>query len=122
MKGFGTRLRQLREERGLTQVELARAAGTTWMQISRYERDLHLPAADKLAALARVLRVSADMLLWGDVAGKQAIDIKNIRLYERFRAVDDLPKHEQETILRLVDAVLAKHRLEHLADQTRTTV
>lgn len=119
MRGFGARLREWREKRGLTQEDLARAAGSTWMQISRYERDVHLPATEKLAAIARVLRVSADTLLWGDTHQPDTIEFQNLRLYERFRALDQLPKDEQETVIRLVDAILAKNKLEHLADQIR---
>jgi transcriptional regulator with XRE-family HTH domain len=89
------------------------------MQVSRYERDIHLPATEKLAALARVLRVSVDTLLWGDSKAEEPIDFKNIRLYERLRELDQLSREEQETVLRLVDAVLAKHELEHLAERIK---
>lgn len=103
----------------MTQEDLAGAVGTTWMQISRYEREVHLPAADKLAALARVLRVATDTLLWGGESEGPPLELKNFRLYERLRALDQLPKDEQETVVRLIDAVLAKHKLEHLADEVR---
>lgn len=89
------------------------------MQVSRYERDVHLPATEKLAAMARALRVSVDTLLWGDTKPEERLEFKNIRLYERLRELDQLSKDEQETVLRLVDAVLAKHELEHLADRVR---
>lgn len=119
LKTFGPRLREFREKRGLSQHELALAVAAHWTQISRYERGLQLPAADRIVDLARVLRVNPDALLIGDRGGVEEIEFKNIRLYERFRALDELPKDEQETVLRLVDAVLAKHKLEHLAEQVK---
>jgi transcriptional regulator with XRE-family HTH domain len=102
-------------------VDLARAAGSTWMQVSRYERGVHMPATEKLAAMARVLHVSVDTLLWGERNTADPVEFKNIRLYERLRALDQLPKEDQETVLKLVDAVLAKYELEHLADRVRKT-
>lgn len=119
LKGFGARLRDWRDRRGLTQEDLARAAGSTWMQISRYERDVHLPALEKIAAIARVLRVSVDTLLWGETKPEEKLEFQNLRLYERLRELDRLPKDEQETVLRLIDAVLAKYELEHLAARVR---
>lgn len=119
MTSFGPRLRELREKRGLSQQELAQAIGAHWTQISRYERGLQLPTADRIVDLTKVLRVSPNGLLLGDRNGDEKLDFKNVRLYERLRALDALPKEEQETVLRLVDAVLAKHELEHLADRVR---
>ena len=120
LKGFGPRLREIREKRGMSQHELARALGAHWTQVSRYERDLQLPTADRVVGLAQVLHTSLDALLLGEREPEDQLELKNVRLYERFRELDQLPKEEQETVLRLVDAVLAKHKLEHLADQVRS--
>ena len=66
-----------------------------------------------------MLRVSADTLLRGTRNGEEDLPFKNVRLFERFRLLDALPKDAQETVLRLVDAVLAKHELEHLAERVK---
>lgn len=112
MKGFGARLRQLRGKRGLTQEDLGRAIGTDWMLISRYEREVHLPAADKIVGLARALHVTADALLRGDRNGVEPVEFKNLRLYERMRALDELPRQDQDIVVELVDAVIARRRME----------
>lgn len=109
----------MREKRGLTQEDLAKAVGTDWSQISRYERGVNLPAAEKVVALARVLRVTPDSLLIGDKKGEQPIEFGNIRLYEKFRVLDKLPKEEQEIALHILDGVIAKYELEHLADRMK---
>jgi transcriptional regulator with XRE-family HTH domain len=118
IKGFGQRLKVLREKRGLTQQQLAEATKTDWTQISRYERDVNLPTADRVVALARVLRVSPNALLLG-TRGEEKIEFNNIRLYERFRALDKLPKDEQELALQILDGVIAKYELAHLADRVK---
>ena len=118
IKGFGQRLKTLREKRGLTQQQLAEATKTDWTQISRYERDVNLPTADRVVALARVLRVSPNALLLG-TRGEEKIEFNNIRLYERFRTLDKLPKDEQEVALQILDGVIAKYELAHLADRVK---
>lgn len=58
-----TRLKDLREDRDMTQSELARLLQTTQPQVHRYEagqRDLPL---DKLVMLCRFFNVSADYFL-----------------------------------------------------------
>jgi hypothetical protein len=35
-------------------------------------------------------------------------------LYERFRALDDLPRQDQEIALQLIDAIIAKRRMTRL--------
>ncbi len=60
---FGPRLTAIRKARGLTQVDLAKAAGSTQRAISYYENDDGIPRASAVIALAKVLKVSADELL-----------------------------------------------------------
>jgi transcriptional regulator with XRE-family HTH domain len=121
LKGLGVRLRQVREKRGLTQEDLARAIGSDWMRVSRYERGVNLPAADKLVALAAALRVSTDFLLRGDRTGEEPVEFSDIRLYERFRALDQLPRPEHEAVLHIVDAVLAKNEFARFAERIKRT-
>ena len=121
LKDFGDRLRALREKRGLTQQQLADLTSMDWSQISRYERNVNLPTADRVVTLARALRVSPNALLLG-TRGEEKIEFNNIRLYERFRALDKLPKDEQEVALQILDGVIAKYELAHLADRVKRPV
>ena len=57
------RLRQLREDKDLSQADLAAMLGTTRQQIGKYETGRQDMTAAKLAALCRTLGVSADYLL-----------------------------------------------------------
>jgi len=61
--GFGKRLREIRQRRGLTQAELGVAVGVSKRVITYYERDDALPPGAVLVHLAQVLRVSTDELL-----------------------------------------------------------
>jgi transcriptional regulator with XRE-family HTH domain len=118
LRGFGERLKALREKRGITQQELAAMTGSDWSQISRYEREINLPTADRIVALARALRVSPNKILLG-TRGEEKIEFSNIRLYERFLKLDKLPKDDQEIALQILDGVIAKYELANLADRVK---
>lgn len=70
---FSVRLRQLRENKRMTQSQLAQKVGVTRSMISAYETDIRLPSYDVLIALASVLGTNTDYLLCVD--GKRMLDI-----------------------------------------------
>ncbi len=53
---------------------------------------------------------ATDYLLTGTVTDAQPIS--NVRLLERFRALAQCELAEQEAVIRLIDAVVVKHRVE----------
>ena len=53
-------IRQLREERGWTQLALAYKAGVTPATVSNWERGIHEPKVSQLRGLARLFGVSMD--------------------------------------------------------------
>jgi transcriptional regulator with XRE-family HTH domain len=67
--GFGVALRTARARRGLSQEQLADAAGVHRAVISLYERDQQTPGLDVLVLLSRALGVSpAEMMAWYEPA------------------------------------------------------
>jgi transcriptional regulator with XRE-family HTH domain len=61
----GDKLRALRLDRGLTQAELAHRAHVRERQIIRWENEQHVPRADAVARLARVLKTPLASLFSG---------------------------------------------------------
>ncbi len=62
---FGTRLRALRQAKGLRQVELARKIGRHPTVIGPYERDEYMPPREIVERLAEALDSSPEYLLFG---------------------------------------------------------
>jgi transcriptional regulator with XRE-family HTH domain len=60
---FASRLRKTRENRELSQSELAREAGMQPSAIAHFEAGRRKPSFDNVRALAKALKVSADYLL-----------------------------------------------------------
>lgn len=58
-----TQLAKIRKARGLLQEDVAKACGVDRSTIAKWESGLFLPRADKLPALAKILKCSIDTLL-----------------------------------------------------------
>src|SRR6266567_380211 len=80
LEGFGKRLAELRQQRGLTQAELGTAVG-----------------------------VSADVLL-GLKPVKDGTSPKTARLLKRLKKVEELPSADQRAVLKLVEALVETRR------------
>ncbi|WP_195268668.1 helix-turn-helix transcriptional regulator [Eubacterium sp. 1001713B170207_170306_E7] len=60
---FGSKLRQLRQEKGYTQQQLADMLGITKGSVSAYETSAKYPSVDVLRKIAVTLNTSTDFLL-----------------------------------------------------------
>ena len=107
-KSLGSRIKALRKSRGLTQKDLAQRLGITFGQLNKYESGLNSPAPDLLVAMADLLAVTLDHLLTGRNAGDQPLN--NTRLVDRVKIAEQFPVEDQETIIRLLDAMIVQHR------------
>jgi len=70
MKRLGERIKELRTERGLSQLELAALAGVHQTQISRVETGLHGITLATAIDLARALGVTVNELVSDDNLGE----------------------------------------------------
>lgn len=122
-KSFAGRLKKLRRDKGLTQKDLAQIVGCETVLISRYERGEGLPKFDTLVMLAEALRVSTDELTLGRSPSEASKEppIQNVLLLERFRELESLPREDQTMVIQLVDAVIAKRRVEAALAPARRT-
>lgn len=66
---LGARLRALRKQAGLSQVELARAVGRHQTAIGPYERDEYAPSREVVNRFAQVLETTPEFLLFGREPG-----------------------------------------------------
>lgn len=63
MEDFGKRLRALRSEHHITQVELAKKLGVTAQAVSKWEKGISFPDLSLVAPMAKIFRISTDQLL-----------------------------------------------------------
>lgn len=60
---YGKRLREIRQEKGITQKELANLLSTTQSTIGKYEREELEPNVETIINICKIFNVSADYLL-----------------------------------------------------------
>lgn len=63
MYDFGSRLKAIRNQRGLTQRKLAEEIGKSVQAVSSYERNSQIPPIEVMISIADVLNVSLDYLV-----------------------------------------------------------
>lgn len=73
---FSNRLKELRMQAGMTQLQLAQRLGITKSVISFYELSERAPSPDVLIRLAQIFHVSTDYLLGLDK--KETLDITDL--------------------------------------------
>ena len=73
---FGSRLKELRTQAGMTQLQLAQRMGITKSVVSFYELRERTPSPDVLVKLAGIFHVSTDYLLGLDK--RDTIDVSDL--------------------------------------------
>ena len=119
--GFAERLKHLRQNKNLSQTELAETVGLRYAHIGRYERGLSQPSAQMLSRLADVLDVSADYLLNGNEEDAAVADLKDKELVAIFKEVDACSDEEKEFIKKVlkingfldIRVILPFHNINH---------
>lgn len=106
---FGRRLEVLRKARGFTQLDVAKALGTTQRTVSYYETQGGSPPAYVVVTLAKLLGVSADELLGlkPSKADNRKEDPEKRRLWKRFQRMTSLPERDQRAVIRLINSLVA---------------
>ncbi len=101
-KIIGHRLRDLRRERGLTQVELAKKMKMRQALVSDYERGMLRMHSGVIVGFAKALKVSTDDLLGAKASGNGYFSDR--RFLRRLKKVEKLPRRKKETLLGIIDA------------------
>lgn len=105
---FGERLHVLREQKGLTQAEVAKELGISARAYAFWEREPVAVRAEQLAILARLFGVSVDTLV-GHEPPKQRGNGPAGKMRRLFEAASTLPRNQQQKVMALLDAFVAQH-------------
>ena len=93
-KAVGRRIKAAREQKRLTQEQLAELVDLSPMHVSVIERGVKLPKLETLINIANVLDVSADVLLQ-DVVNNQT----KLWASEASELIKQLPREDQRRVL-----------------------
>jgi transcriptional regulator with XRE-family HTH domain len=102
---FSKQLIELRQTRGLTQEELAKALGVTRDAVAYYESKAQNPGAEIIQMLASYFKVSADIFLVKETSSPRKPGPKS-KLERQLEQIRGLPKDKQKLVSDLIDTVL----------------
>ncbi|MGH9335150.1 MAG: helix-turn-helix domain-containing protein [Vicinamibacteria bacterium] len=109
-KNMGERIRALRLQKGLTQVELGKKMGMTQSNISEIERGIRGLTVRQLLKLSSILSASTDTILLGSSSIENGTANLSLRVLRRAQRIQELPVRKQRALLETVDALLDKHQ------------
>ncbi len=102
----GQRIRQHRQERNLTQTELARHIGIQQSDLSRIEKGEYRVSLDVLFRLLQAFEMSLGEF-FGDLADRQSLTPREDSLVQSFRL---LPREEQDEVVEFVQFKRARQK------------
>ena len=111
---FAQKLSKLRNERGLTQQEMASLIGVGIAQMRRYEKGNSSPTLEVIKNIARTLGISADELIFDANERVAAAKILDRKLLEQFEQISKLNTHDKEAVKTILESVILKGRLEEV--------
>jgi transcriptional regulator with XRE-family HTH domain len=112
---LGQRIQELRKENNLTQAALAEKIRISLPQIVRYETKDVQPPADVLKRMADVFGTSIDYIVNGNINEKAQNSIKDSKLLQHFKAIENMDEDDKNVVLKLIDAFITKRKVQQLA-------
>lgn len=105
-----SRIKQLRQKRGVIQEILAAELGITQQMLSKYERDITLIKVDILKKIAAYFNVTTDYLLGvsdvkRDIKGQMKVNETLDAYYDLVEVYKDLDPNDQEMIWSIIQTV-----------------
>jgi len=100
LKMIGERIKQLRKDRNMNQIDLAEKTGISRVSIGFYERNERLPSVDLAARIAKALGVSLDDIMGWPVTGNMPADfqLSEEAINEHMEVYKRLDTHGREMV------------------------
>lgn len=108
-----TRLRELREAKGISLRELARQIGEEHSNVRYWETSGNLPRSNVLIPMAKALGVTVEELLGQEKPSRVLSPGGRVR--QLFEAVSKMPRNKQEMILKMLEPFVREHAKEAAA-------
>ena len=106
---FGERLLAARQTAGLSQAQVAQQLGITQTSYADWERHPVALRPDQIEQLTKILKVSAEQLYGPAAKPRGGGPVGKAR--RLFEEVSQLPRNQQQHVLRVVEDLLAAQRM-----------
>lgn len=106
-ENIGGRIRALRIQRGLTQVDLGKKLGMPQSNVSELERGVRGLTVRQLLKLSSILSATTDEIVGHSTTGNGRPSL-SLKVLRRAQRIQELPAPKQRAVLELLDALLDK--------------
>ena len=113
LEGFGQRLKELRQNRGWSQGQLAKKIGGDLQRVSKYEQGVNRPPSEMMIKLADIFEVSLDYLMLGKQSGF-INKVKNDYLIKQINHLEELPEKDQEIVALFLESFIKSRKFDEL--------
>lgn len=108
---FAQRVKELRKQKGWTQIDLAQKLGIRRTAVANYEQGISFPPLPTLDRIAQLFGVSLDGLVWGYEAPEAVLQDRDLLAF--FKRLNRLNYRAKAVLMEVIEAVL--FREEHAA-------
>jgi transcriptional regulator with XRE-family HTH domain len=115
---IGKRLKDIREEKRISQKELAESMDILPTQYSKVENGKVVPSIQTIVKAATALNVTTDEIIFG--AQKNSVkedEIKDPQLQERIKVINALSGEDKMIALHLLDLITLKKQFKDMSKQ-----
>jgi transcriptional regulator with XRE-family HTH domain len=112
-------LKELREQRKITQTRLAELISVSPRVYNRWENGDAVPHWDSVVKIAGALDVSLDQLA-GRTEKSDKVVIHNLKLHELYKKVNELSDEDQQALIVLLDSLVARADLQKLVSASQS--
>jgi len=111
------KIRKLREDRDLSQAELAQHVEVSTGHISRLENGRYQPSVELLRKLAAEFEVTTDFLLNEEEGEFRPVSLEDQPLAQRIELLERLDPEEKAAVIKIIDGLLTKKKFVDLVAQ-----
>ncbi len=104
---IGEKIKKLRIEHNLTQIELAEKIESQQPQVNRWESGKKFPSLPMLIKISKLFNISLDTLVM-DEKDLQTLKIKDKTLLSKIKEIENLNENEKEIVINMIHTLSAK--------------
>jgi transcriptional regulator with XRE-family HTH domain len=108
--GFSEKLKKLRNNRNMSQEQLAKLINVTKTIIWKYEQNKSVPSADVIKRMANLFNVTTDYLLFDDSERNDLQKISDKNFQRKFEKILSLEPEEKDYLEKTIDLILEKNK------------
>ncbi len=106
---IGSRIRAARLERGLSQIELAKALNSHQSALSQIEVGRRGVSLNQILRICKALKVSSETILGESEHQTAAPQLRQSRVRRRLERIETLPPAKHRALLQMIDAFIDRH-------------